>query len=213
MIRRHATVALSGDGGDELFAGYPHYSWLQREKRVRRFIPGPLRREVGLLGRRLPIGFRGRNHLIGFAGDLARSIAHVNMYFDRASMLASLEVRAPFLDHRIIEFAFGRVSDRMRATENRRKILLRRLAKRLLPPTFDLERKQGFTMPLAAWFKGKWGDYVTSVLLTAEPGLFDRRTIWKLIAGQGKGYANTQRLFALTMFELWRREYRVEIPG
>ena len=271
MIRRHATVALSGDGGDELFAGYPHYSWIQREERVQQFLPGPLRRGVGLLGQRLPIGFRGRNHLIGFAGDLAWSIAHVNMYFDRdmrrrlvspylvngwepgaacekyrsgmcspsqsllrqiteadfrttlvdaylvkvdrASMLASLEVRAPFLDHRIIEFAFGRVPDRMRATENRRKILLRRLAKRLLPPTFDLERKQGFTMPLAAWFKGKWGRYVESVLLTGDPGLFDRRTIWELIAGQGKGYANTQRLFALTMFELWRREYRVEIPA
>lgn len=271
MIRRHATVALSGDGGDELFAGYPHYSWIQREERARRFVPRLFRRGVGLLGQRLPIGFRGRNHMIGFAKDLSWSIAHVNMYFDRAlrrrllspdlgnrsdfgagpeayrsgqcgashtplrqateadfrttlvdaylvkvdraSMLASLEVRAPFLDHRIIEFAFGRVPDRMRATENRRKILLRRLAKRTLPPTFDFDRKQGFTMPLSAWFKGKWGDYVESVLLTGDPGPFDRRTIWELIAGQRKGYANTQRLFALAIFELWRRHYRVTVPG
>lgn len=271
MIRRHATVALSGDGGDELFAGYPHYSWLQREERVRRFIPGSLRRRVGLLGEHLPIGFRGRNHLIGFARDLSWSIAHVNMYFDldtrrrlispylangwepdaapeeyrsgacasthsplrriteadfrttlvdaylvkvdRASMLASLEVRAPFLDHRIIEFAFGKVPDSLRATATDRKILLRNLAKRLLPPDFDFRRKQGFTMPLTAWFKGEWGRYAESVLLTADPGVFDRRAIWELIAGQRKGYANTQRLFALTMFELWRREYRVEMPG
>lgn len=271
MIRRHATVALSGDGGDELFGGYPHYSWIQREERVRRFVPGLFRRGVGLLGQRLPIGFRGRNHMIGFARDLSWSIAHVNMYFDRAlrlrllfpalgnrsnsgggpeayrsaqcgishtplrqateadfrttlvdgylvkvdraSMLASLEVRAPFLDHRIIEFAFGRVPDALRANATERKILLRRLAQRLLPHGFDLNRKQGFTMPLSAWFKGKWGDYVESVLLTGDPGPFDRRTIRELIAGQRKGYANTQRLFALAIFELWRRHYRVTVPG
>lgn len=271
MIRRHATAALSGDGGDELFSGYPHYSRLQRREHMRKYIPGSLRRGVGLLGERLPIGFRGRNQLIGFARDLSWSIAHVDMYFDldtrrrlispylvngwepdaapeeyrskacasahsplrriteadfrtilvdaylvkvdRASMLASIEVRAPFLDHRIIEFAFGKVPDSLQATAADRKILLRMLARRLLPPEFDFRRKQGFTMPLGAWFQGEWGRYVESVLLTGEPGLFDRRTIWELIVGQRKGYENTQRLFALAMFELWRREYKVVIPS
>jgi asparagine synthase (glutamine-hydrolysing) len=271
MIRRHATVALSGDGGDELFAGYPHYSWIQREERIRRFVPGLISNGIGMLGCRLPIGFRGRNHAIGFAGDLPWSIAHINMYFDRAqrhrlllpafrnrpnfggspegyrsglcgashtplrqateadfrstlvdaylvkvdraSMLTSLEVRAPFLDREVIEFAFGHVTDALRANATERKILLRRLARRLLPPGFDFNRKQGFTMPLAAWFRGEWGEYAESVLHDADPRLFDRRALGELIALQKKGYANTQRLFALTMFELWRREYRVDIPG
>ena len=131
---------------------------------------------------------------------------------DRASMLASLEVRAPFLDHRIIEFAFSRVPDTLRATETERKILLRRLAQPLLPPALDLTRKQGFTLPLAHWFKGKWGDYVKAVLRDACPQLFDQQMIQSLIAGQRRGHANTQRLFALTMFELWRREYNVTVP-
>jgi asparagine synthase (glutamine-hydrolysing) len=96
-------------------------------------------------------------------------------------------------------------------TESERKILPRRLAQRLLPPGLDLDRKQGFSMPLTSWFKGEWGAYVESILSQADPQLFDQRMIQNLIAGQRRGYANTARLFALMMFELWRREYRVTI--
>jgi asparagine synthase (glutamine-hydrolysing) len=122
-------------------------------------------------------------------------------------------MRAPWLDHRLVEFAFGRVPDRLRATAAELKILPRRLAARLLPPGLDLTRKWGFTLPLAAWFAGRWGDYVESVLAEADPRLFDRGAIAALVAGQRSGYANTARLFALTVFELWRREYRVAVPA
>jgi len=53
---------------------------------------------------------------------------------DRASMLASLEVRAPFLDYRILEFAFGKVPSRLKADTAERKILLKRLCAKILPP-------------------------------------------------------------------------------
>src|SRR5204863_1516851 len=59
---------------------------------------------------------------------------------DRASMLTSLEVRAPWLDHRLVEFAFGRVPDSLRATEKECKVLPRRLAEHLLPPSLNLRR-------------------------------------------------------------------------
>jgi asparagine synthase (glutamine-hydrolysing) len=52
---------------------------------------------------------------------------------DRASMLHSLDIRTPFLDHRLIEFAFGKVPSRLKATESDRKILLKELAARVLP--------------------------------------------------------------------------------
>ncbi len=268
LIRQHATVALGGDGGDELFGGYPHYSWVQWQERVRGFIPRGLRRAVGTgAARWLPPGFKGRNYLIGFSADLVQSLAHVNVYFDaitrerllapmrfqghavdaykerlcisgysplqqatrldfqttmvdaylvkvdRASMLNSLEVRVPWLDHRLVEFAFGRVPDSLKATESERKILSRRLAERLLPRELDLKRKQGFSMPLDAWFKGEWGKYVEDVLRQADPNLFDQPVIHRLIADQRRGYANTARLFALTLFELWRREYQVTMEG
>jgi asparagine synthase (glutamine-hydrolysing) len=270
LIRQHATVALGGDGGDELFGGYHHYNFLQRHAGWRRCLPRPLRALVAGAARFLPLGFKGRHHLMGLSGDLAWGIAHVNLFFDarsrrrlapllrdageeavllpetsraslcrrdhsllqqatradfgttladgylakvdRASMLNSLEVRAPFLDHRLIEFAFGRLPDELRATAQARKVLLQRLAGRLLPPTFDAGRKQGFTMPLATWFTGEWGAFMEGVLAEADPRLLDPGMVRQLIAGQRRGYANIDRLFLLTMLELWRREYQVSLP-
>ena len=103
---------------------------------------------------------------------------------DRASMLTSLEIRAPWLDHRLIEFAFRSVPDRLRATPDERKVLPRRLALRLLPPQLDLARKQGFSIPLATWFKGSWGDFMTEVLTQADPDIFDPAAVRRLIASQ-----------------------------
>ena len=131
---------------------------------------------------------------------------------DRASMLTSLEVRAPFLDHRLVEFVFRHLPDSLRVQGGRRKILLQRIAKRLLPPTFDVARKQGFTMPLQAWFKGVWGDAMCAVLAESDPALFNRQVIEEIVHSQHRGFANTNRLFSLTIFELWRREYRISLP-
>jgi asparagine synthase (glutamine-hydrolysing) len=131
---------------------------------------------------------------------------------DRASMLASLELRAPFLDYRIIEFAFGRVPDRLRATTTDRKILLKLLARRLLPPSFDTQRKQGFSLPLHTWFKGEWGSYIANVLRGAPATLFDPRAISDLLAARSQGFGTVQKLFNLAILELWRREYDIKIP-
>jgi len=270
LVRNSVTVALGGDGGDELFGGYPHYNFLQKIDRLKRHIPERIRGLGKLIASHvLPVGTRGRNHIIGLEGDAVRSIGAVNVYFDkeyrrkllsplyrsgyrplvspelrkalhsdislnifqnatrtdfqttmvdgylvksdRASMLHSLELRAPFLDHNLIEFAFGRVPDNLRATLNERKVLLRLLAKRLLPPALDINRKQGFSLPLSTWFKGEWGAYMTEILMESDPNIFDKAVILSLIRGQHWGLANTNRLFALTMFELWRREYQISI--
>jgi asparagine synthase (glutamine-hydrolysing) len=139
--------------------------------------------------------------------------ADILVKVDRASMLTSLEVRAPWLDHRIIEFAFGRVPDHLRATRQMGKILPKMLAERFLPGVLNLDRKQGFSIPLHAWFKGEWGQFMAEVLSEAPQGLFDRRTVGRLIRNQRLGLSNTHRIFALTMIELWRREYSVMLPG
>ena len=129
---------------------------------------------------------------------------------NRTSMLNSLEVRAPLLDYRLIEFAFAKVPSRLKATASDHKIFLKRLATRVLPPSFDLHRKQGFSIPLASWLRaGPWREFFRSVLLESDGAIFDNRTVRELLSGQDKGRANTERLFALVMFELWRREYRV----
>jgi asparagine synthase (glutamine-hydrolysing) len=267
LIRQEATVALGGDGGDELFGGYFQHSWVQQQARMGQWIPRPARRlATAAVTRMLPIGTKGRNYLLGLTTGHPQNIVQFNVIFDadarrrllaplnrscpdldgapeaykvalclgatplqnsttldfqtylvddiltkvdRASMLCSLEVRAPFLDVRLIDLAFRQLPDRLRATAHDRKILCRRLAARVLPAGLDLTRKQGFALPLPQWFKGNWGRFIEDVLTTGHDRLFDRRVIRQLLVGQQSGFSNTHRLFALTMIELWRREYRV----
>ncbi len=83
LVGQHVKVAVGGDGGDELFGGYPHYSHMLLQEHARRWIPGAVRGALAHLAQRsLPLGARGRNHLLGFGGDTSRGIAHINMYFD-----------------------------------------------------------------------------------------------------------------------------------
>jgi asparagine synthase (glutamine-hydrolysing) len=265
LVHQHCTVALGGDGGDELFGGYGHYSrllWMQ--ERLGR-VPLPLRKGIAFGAEKLPVGLKGRNWLQGLGVDLQRGLPLIANYFDattrrhlmaqhsgwelvaesirreripphpdllqratrmdfanylaedilvkvdRASMLNSLEVRAPLLDYRLIEFAFARVPSRLKATAQDKKILLKRLTARVLPPEFDRQRKQGFSIPLAAWLKtGPFRDMFHEVLLDTG-SLFDRRTVRGLLKGQERGRSNGERLFALVLFELWRREYSITI--
>lgn len=266
LVRQHCTVALGGDGGDELFGGYGHYDhllWMQKHLGK---VPRPLREAVSAAAERLlPVGLKGRNWLQGLGADLQQGLPSNARYFDattrkqllsrhsgwntaaetifnsripahpdllqratrmdfanylaedilvkvdRASMSNSLEVRAPLLDHRLIEFAFGKVPSYLKATPQDKKILLKRLTARVLPPNFDRQRKQGFSIPLAEWLKtGPFRDLFHDVLLDAGC-LFDRRVVHGLLAGQDQGRSNSERLFALVLFEQWRREYAVPL--
>ena len=129
---------------------------------------------------------------------------------DRASMLNSLELRAPFLDHRIIEFAFGRVPSSLKATATTRKILPKLLGDRIFPRQFDQHRKRGFSIPLGLWLrKGPWRDFCADVLLADSDSLFDRRFTEQLLRGHVHGRSNSERLFGLTLFALWKKEYRI----
>lgn len=265
-VRRHVTVALGGDGGDELFGGYTHHVRLLNQERLRRLVPQCFRNAAARIAAgRLPTGMRGRQRLLDLAGSTTEAIARAGMNFDpllrqrllapttlldleqpeqfkrdlmrgssaiarvtgvdfdtyltddiltkvdRSSMLTSLEVRSPWLDHRVIEFAFRDVPGRLRATKHEGKILSRMLAGRLLPDSVHLERKQGLSLPLDRWFAGEWGELIEGVVRAAPRELFDHDVITSLLDEQRRGRANSHRLFALTMFELWRREYGVTL--
>jgi asparagine synthase (glutamine-hydrolysing) len=130
---------------------------------------------------------------------------------DRASMLNTLELRSPFLDYRLVEFAFKKVPSHLKATASERKILLKRLANRVLPSEFNFQRKQGFSIPLAQWLKdGSFRTLFNDVLRNSDC-CFDKKTINGLLQGQDRGYDNSERLFALVLFELWRRNHRITL--
>lgn len=265
LVRDHCTVALGGDGGDELFGGYTHYSRLRRIERATRFVPHVLRRPVARAAAgALPRGFKGRNWVSALGADFGRDVPPVQWLFDarsrarlmaphewptvaeavhasrvpegddliqratrmdfenflpedilvkvdRASMLTSLEVRAPFLDHRVIEFAFSKVSSSQKASRHGLKLLLKKLCGRVLPPGFDQQRKQGFTIPLAPWLReGPLSDVVREVLLQGDT-VFDLTAVRGLFDAHLRGQDNGERLLGLALFELWRREYRVTL--
>lgn len=126
---------------------------------------------------------------------------------DRTSMLNSLEIRAPLLDFRLIDFAFGRVPSNLKANSRQKKILLKRLAARILPKDFDMQRKQGFSIPLDDWLKsGPFRDLFWETLGRTDC-FFNRNAIKDLLDGQDRGMRNGERLFALVQFELWCKRY------
>lgn len=266
LVRRECTVALGGDGGDELFGGYRHHSRILWMERKVGWIPRPVR-GVASLGAEmlLPMGMKGRNWLQALNTDLTKGVPPIARYFDarvrrrlmrrqgrwntvaegvmesrtpvqpellqrvtrmdfanylaedilvkvdRASMLNSLEVRAPFLDRRLVEFAFGRVPGSLKTTPVRRKILLQDLAARILPGAFDTERKQGFSIPLDAWLRGgAFLDFFREVLLDRDC-IFDAKVSRALLRGQARGRNHGERLFALVLLELWRRSYHTAL--
>jgi asparagine synthase (glutamine-hydrolysing) len=269
LVSQHCKVALGGDGGDELFGGYGHYSRLLWMKEKFEPIPLVFRKAVSSYAEKiLPTGVKGRNWLQGFGVDLKEHVPLIGYFFDpltrsklmknsqhlsvsknsvsnlingiskhsnellygatrmdfqnylaedilvkvdRASMFNSLELRAPMLDYRLIEFAFGKIPATYKATKFEKKILLKELASQLMPKEFDFKRKQGFSIPLNDWLKsGPFRKLFWDVL--KDPGcIFDPFQINLLLEGQDKGRNNAERLFGLVIFELWRREYQVTL--
>lgn len=128
---------------------------------------------------------------------------------DRSSMLNSIEVRSPFLDKDIVEFAFSEVPLHLKTHGNNRKILLANVARELLPKNFNFTRKQGFSIPLDDWLKtGPLRTYFMDILLD-QGSLFDTNFINSLFSGLDKGYKNGERIFALCIFEIWRKKYEI----
>lgn len=267
LVRQHCTVALGGDGGDELFGGYESYTRMLKMKNYLSSIPRSARLAISIAAENsLPVGLKGRNWLQGLGAELQNGLPLITSGFDvasrkrlmlknigwpilaesvvkgrvpstndllqratrmdfanylaedilvkvdRSSMLNSLEIRAPFLDYRLIEFAFSRVPSRYKATTIERKILLKKLVSRILPAEFDQHRKQGFSIPLAYWLRSDlWQNYFRDVLLDSEYSMFNKKFILRLLEGQKNGRSNSERLFALVIFELWRKEYKVTL--
>ena len=128
---------------------------------------------------------------------------------DRSSMLSSLEMRSPFLDKRVIEFAFGKIHSDQKVNNVQKKIFLKRLTDKILPKEFNRERKQGFSIPLSEWmFKSEFKNLFNDVL-NSEQSIFDKKIVQNLIKNQSRGFKNEERLFALVQFELWRKYYKV----
>jgi asparagine synthase (glutamine-hydrolysing) len=131
---------------------------------------------------------------------------------DRLSMAHSLELRVPFLDQRVAEFALA-LSTRHKVRGFAKKRLLRRALAPLLPKEVVSGRKQGFSIPLAAWLRGPLQPFARDLLCAAtleRQGCFDPPTVTSLLDRHCDGREDLSRqLWGLMSFTLWFDRYAV----
>jgi asparagine synthase (glutamine-hydrolysing) len=265
LARKQVTVALSGDGADELFGGYQTYL-ADRYARYLRRVPAPLRRAGLGLFRHWPVSdakisfeyklkrllegsllppedahlfwngtfsieekrqfcaFNHHPHLArlcrGNAGDDASSgllgFMHLDqrLYLcddilykcDRMSMAHSLELRPPFLDHRIVEFARG-LPENLQVKGVRLKVLLKSLLATKVPGSMVSRRKEGLDIPVHAWLRGPLRGLLLDTLAprrVRESGIFSPAMVQHLIEDHIEKRVNAgYHLWGLMTLFLW----------
>jgi asparagine synthase (glutamine-hydrolysing) len=272
LARRDVTVALSGDGGDELFGGYSRYRTATNLWRKMQRVPPPIRHAVGALlgkippavwdrlagrarfpGARLQRTFHrleGVNSLaelyrsfrdewtgepspvIGAGSDdpaceLDLDVADpsdlVRMMYcdavsylpgdilckvDRAAMAHSLEVRIPFLDHRVAEVA-ARIPIGMKVRNGTDKYILKQLLFSHVPSHLFARPKAGFSVPIGAWLKGPlrpWAEDQLSPDRIDREGFFSGAMIQKRWQDHLAGRRDaTYSLWPILMFQAWNQ--------
>ncbi len=262
-ISSNFKVALSGDGGDELFGGYNHYNKLIKLRAFSNFVPLPIRKYTNnLVQTFMPIGSRGRKTIELFSTNFNTSLPNTDEFFstkeqkyffrneyfdeakyhsknthndifdyplgtmlndfknylpndllvkvDRASMANSIEVRAPFLDKNLIEFAFTEVPSSLKVNHQNKKILLKKLALKILPSTFSIDRKQGFSIPLGNFLsEKKWIEYFAQTILDSDSSLINKPKCMALLEDRRRIYQNAGRLFGLVFYINWMKKINV----
>lgn len=256
LARSRVKVVLSGEGSDELFAGYPKYRvapWLERLSRVpaalrvpfvraveSRLPPSAARARIALrvLGATTPeerirswfapftaseraelVGHLPRHEPTGGGtgdGDVLRRMLAADCRTwlpdnllersDRMSMAASLELRPPFLDHRLVELAFA-LPSHLKVRNGTTKWIVKEVARRYLPGEIVDRRKVGFRVPLDAWFRGDLQDMAWDKLTAADSlvaSLMDAGAVRSLLTRHASGRSNEEmRLWTLLCLEVW----------
>ncbi len=258
MAREHVTVALSGDGADELFGGYTRYGKALRAWARLRGVPRPARRLAGALagaaGPYLPARLARAAGIVDAADVIAfyqRFTSHnpaarqglspspavgfeqlspaehlmasdqlgylpddILVKVDRAAMAVSLEVRTPFLDHRVVEASWRLACGIKRRREMGATIgkwPLRRLLDRYVPRSLTERPKHGFGIPVGEWLRGplqSWADDLLATERVKRIGLVDAGFVSAAWRTHRSGRADlTEQVWALIMLSAWHGEH------
>lgn len=295
LARRHVTVALGGDGGDEVFAGYETYTawklasiYRGLSPHLRAFIT-PLVARLPVSHRKVSFDYKAKRFVQGallpperahyawkeiFSDDMKRELYATNGHgggdghsngngrlnghgepqasdmledpfrlferelgectaeamlsrlqyvdlrvylpedilvkVDRMSMAHSLEVRAPLLDHKLVEFA-ATIPPELQLRGLQKKYLLKRAMEHRLPARILKRKKGGFNVPIATWLRHELHDYVRDVLSEKrlrEQGFFNGQYVQQLISDHTELKADYSRnIWGLLIFALWYEAY------
>lgn len=286
LARQHVTVSLSGDGGDELFGGYPRYQFcselwrlIDRVPRWGRWVAAEALTSIsprawdGALGLTIPSRFRSRinghrlhrlarllqsdsfdelyvslvsqwrphdgvvigggDGQIGLWRESARSsepilnrmrrfdIKHylpddILTKVDRASMSVSLESRAPFLDHEVVEFAWM-LPERVLVREGQGKWILRQVIDRYVPRELTDRPKAGFGIPVAQWLRGElreWAEDLLNERVLRAQGFFAPGPVRRMWQEHLSGaYDRQAYVWDVLMFQAWLEAQQPMVSG
>jgi asparagine synthase (glutamine-hydrolysing) len=127
---------------------------------------------------------------------------------DKMTMANSLELRVPFLDHKLVEYAATLPSD-LKLKGSTGKYLLREAMKNTLPKRIINRSKKGFPVPTESWLRGELKDFVHDTLLATDSacrGYMDSRVIERIVSQHEQGTENRrQELWTLLIFEIWHK--------
>jgi asparagine synthase (glutamine-hydrolysing) len=273
IARKHVTVALGGDGGDENFAGYRRYFFDTMENRLRARIPAGVRSRIfGPLGQWYPAlawaprMFRAkatfqslaRNPMEGYfnsisifrpsekpkllSTDFSRQLkdydsievlryhydragtndplsriqyVDIKTYLsddiltkvDRASMAVSLEVRAPLLDHCLMEMLV-RIPSSLKLRGRESKYILKKAMETTLPPDILHRNKQGFAVPLSRWFRDELKDMAHATIFDHRDGILNPRYLERIWSEHQRGtFDRSAYLWSVLMFRKWQTTF------
>lgn len=213
-------VVLSGEGGDELFAGYGRY---RRQRRLAIFGGRQMRHSyilarAGVL-RNEPVGWRngiaaaeaeageyGRSRLqAAQAVDVADWLPNdLLTKLDRCLMAHGVEGRVPFLDPFVADFAF-RLPDKLKVRHGTGKWILRKWLETALPASKPFTKKRGFTVPVGDWIAGR-GEKL-GPMVAANPGVAEICDADAVKALFTSGAENGHAQWALLFYALWHRRH------
>lgn len=269
LAREHVVVCLSGEGSDEMFAGYDFYRYNLALERARGILGHQGSRALSAIGRKLIRARKIRKYLDLVSEPLEKRYRGISSYedgpkrrlysqgftdvvregsaplagflegifqaskdwdplsrmlhfdtktwlvddllikADRMSMATSIELRVPFLDHRLVEFA-ARVPSRYKIHRGDTKFLLKQVLQDRLPTSVLQRKKMGFPTPLEHMFRGDLFSYAYDLLLSpqAQRGYFDRKEVERLLLAHRSGAeCNHRELWQLVVLEEWHRQF------
>lgn len=275
LAKDYVKVLISGEGGDEAFAGYQTYRgilWLERLKRL-----------LQPLNHTLSSGLTAANRVLGFhriakyaplmqlpfedyyysrtsspfhyfnvhtrelyskdfaaSTDKSHSLAAVAKYLyngaesgsgrinkmlyvdtktslpddlllkaDKMTMANSIELRVPFLDHKILEFAAS-LPENFKVRGVTTKFIAKRALRHRVPREILERRKAGFPVPYESWFRKELKGWISGILLDRETlsrGYFNRVCIEKMLSEDSLSGGLSKELFSLAALELWHRAF------
>jgi asparagine synthase (glutamine-hydrolysing) len=266
FAKKFITVVLSGEGADEILAGYYIYKKmlsLEKFQTVTKFVGRDLLLGIGNLILRqekyqrylklatLPLTKRYQGVSNSFSSKAKESIAPDTRRFngelekvfgeyyrkvetwpnlskmlyidlkvwlpddllmkaDKMTMAASMELRVPFLDHELVQFAFS-LPDHFKINGNKTKYLLRQIGKELLPPPIIEREKRGFPVPISQWLQGDLNQVARETLLDSKSACgnyFEPESVKSILKRHSRREEDlSEQIWNLLVFEFWCREF------